>query len=114
MAFDPSKSFGITDDGLTIDGGYTLLSGSSLPADVLPTPNVPCIYERTNGQRWKNDGVGGGWIMDTISAAGGFSVRRVPEGQTVTIPDGYENVTSGRRIVVEGKLVVEGMNTVLF
>ena len=53
-------------------------------------------------------------VKAAITTGSGFNCRHVTVDQTVTIPVGWENVTSGRFMLVEGKLIVDGMNTVLF
>lgn len=65
MTFNPKYAFEVASDGLAIEDGATILSGSGLPNSIIVT--VPCYYLRTNGEIYYHTG-SGSWTQVQTSA----------------------------------------------
>jgi hypothetical protein len=74
MNYDPRRSFDIDTNGLGIESGSTILSGSNIPDAIVVS--VPCYYFRTNGEIWYNVG-SGPWVL--LISAGGMAPNNIPE-----------------------------------
>jgi hypothetical protein len=61
MSFNRQKAEETSSDGLLIEGGTHIISGSASPVGLI-SPTFPTHYLRTNGEIWYHTGTGS-WTM---------------------------------------------------
>ena len=74
MVFNPKQAFEVDNNGLSIEDGSTILSGSAIPDAIVVT--TPCYYLRTNGEIWYHTGTG---VWELLINSGGIMPNNIPE-----------------------------------
>jgi hypothetical protein len=90
--FNRNKAFEIPDDGLLLENGSHLISGSGVPVHSVTGPTV---YFRTNNTIYFNDGIGSGWVLQSAGTAETYQKYFVATAETYTIPQGVSSVVTG-------------------
>lgn len=96
--FDRSKAFEIPDNGLLLENGIHIISGTSEPSAIVVTG--PTIYMQLDGTIWKNDGIGSWSRVGSLN----FAFRKVD--QALTIPDNQQMLIIGEFTVTENGTVI--------
>ena len=92
MSFDFNKAFVFSDDGLILENGAHLISGSGVPVHLATNPTV---YFRTNNEIYLNDGAGSGWVLFSGSGSS-FDIDSVlTDNFFDTLVDNEGNVLTG-------------------
>lgn len=98
--FDRSKAFEIPDNGLLLENGIHIISGTSEPSAIIVTG--PTIYMQLDGTIWKNDGIGSWSRVGSLN----FAFRKVD--QSLTIPNNQQMLVLGEFIITEnGSITIE-------
>ncbi len=104
--FNRNKAFEIPDDGLLLENGSHLISGSGVPVHSVTGPTV---YLSSDNKIYFNDGIGSGWVLQS---AENYQKYLIPTGETHTIPQGVSSVITGP-LELEGILELNGRLEVL-
>ena len=98
--FDRSKAFEIPDNGLLLENGIHIISGTSEPSAIVVTG--PTIYMQLDGTIWKNDGIGSWSRVGSLN----FAFRKID--QALTIPNNQQMLVLGEFIITEnGSITIE-------
>lgn len=109
MSFDFNKAYVVSDDGLILENGSHLISGSGVPVHSVTNPTV---YFRTNNTVYFNNGEGSGWVLQSGSTAENYQKYFVTSGDTYIIPEGISSVVTGP-LAIDGILELNGRLEVL-
>lgn len=104
--FNRNKAFEIPDDGLLLENGSHLISGSGVPVHSVTGPTV---YLSSENKIYFNDGAGSGWVLQESE---NYQKYLVLSGTTYTIPQGISSVITGP-LELEGILELNGRLEVL-
>lgn len=100
--FDRDKAFEIPDDGILIEGGVHVISGSQTPDSLSINPTNPTVFIQSNGTLWKHSGTGAWSRIGSLN----FSFHKVD--QPVVIPNGQQMLTLGSfEVTANGSFQIE-------
>ena len=92
MSYNPNKAFEVDSNGVKIENGVLIISGSVDPVSI--SMSVPAFYHRTNGEIWWHAGTGVWTLISSQSLIFNEDIILTNyQGEVIT--DQYYNVLRG-------------------